>query len=260
MKKNSYILTPAFVLLALSGHAQTTLIDDNFDNNDIGSGGTNGGFVGVEIGGTQTGFTLTESGTEVTHTATGTNNISGIFSINSFDPTAYSEFTATWVVNGYDNPAGGGAFNLALTSAASLTTPQVLFRFEQANLDQFTLDVNDGTDSAILVTDPISNAESRDGFTLSATFNQTGISYVVTNLATLDDSVGTIAYGVGLSYSDLFDSTTHVGAYTQASGGADTSFIIDQVTVAAVIPEPSSYSLIAGLLGFSYIVTRRRQA
>lgn len=258
MKKT--ILTLSGCLLVAGAAQAQVLLSDHFDNGTPGTdvNGTNGGFSGVEVGGPNTGFTTTESGTAITHTSTGTNNQSGIFSNNSFDPTAYSGFTATWVVNSYQDPAGAG-FNLVVTSAASLTAPQVLFQFEQGNNAEFKLIADDGTDSATMVTDAITVGQARDGFTFSATFDASGISYTVTDLATLDDSVGTIAYGTGLSYGDLFDSTTHIGAYTQATGTTNTNFIIDQISVTAV-PELGTYALFAGLFGLSYVMLRRREA
>lgn len=105
-----YFTTTAALLTAglmVGGTAQgTVLIDDDFDNGDIATGGINGGF-GLITNGAGVAGSIGEAGTDATLTSGGgtivsSNNI-GITSNNSFDISSQSEgIVVTYVVSSVD--------------------------------------------------------------------------------------------------------------------------------------------------------------
>jgi hypothetical protein len=257
MKKINYLLIPAFALAGLSAQAAaTTLLEDNFTDGALGtSTDTNGGFVIGLLGGTA-GGSATETGGVLTINSTGTNDNRGIFSVNSFDASTFTSVTVTWDVASYGAASNNG-FSLFLSSAnTGITEPSALFLFEPTQTAFVNISAADGTNTTT-GSDAITTSESRDGFVLTVTFDATGITYSATGLDSLASD--TIAYTAGQSYASLFSSAMYVGVRTQAAGAVDTSFALNSISVTAV-PEPGTYALLAGLLGLSYVMLRRRQA
>jgi hypothetical protein len=211
------------------------LIDD-LDNSALGSGGLNGGFSKVSNNVPSAGSgNVNESGTYVGLATSGSNNNVGIVSDGTFDPTtdAASGFTVTWQVLKAENPQANGV-NLTLQSNPGFISnaagqPNLLFRFDHVDDNTFHLRAHNGTAELDLATDPITMSEVLDGFTLTATFNDTGWSYAATGLPSLAANSG--SWSGDHTYATLFDSTTHVGAFIQGSGSQQ--MVVDRFEVEA---------------------------
>jgi hypothetical protein len=62
-----------------------------------------------------------------------------------------------------------------------------------------------------------------------------------------------------IDLSSLSNSSTAVDFRLYFSGGSTTNFVIDDIQLnGAVVPEPSSYALLAGMLGLTWVMLRRR--
>lgn len=258
MKKANYLYIPIFALASLSAQAATsTLFNDTFSDGTLSTattlGDVNGGFAEVDINASGNGDV--ESGGFLTHNSTGSNDRSGILSTSAFDVTSYDSFTVTWVVNSSTVSSANG-FHLGLSSTAGSFDNIVSFIFEPGtNTANNIYDLNIG--GVNYANDFAATSSTiRDGFTLTATFDATGITYSAAD-ATMTG--GSIAYQSGQTYASLFDSTMFVGANIQASGATDAQFVMDSILVTA-IPEPGNYALLAGFLGLCYVMVRRRQA
>jgi hypothetical protein len=254
MKK---LLSALGVCLFAAGAAQAAVIfNDTFGDGNFATAtetdAVNGGFETVDIN--LTGNSDSEASGLLTHKSTGSNDRSGIISSTAFDVTSYDSFTVTWVVNSYTMSASNG-FVLGLSSTASSFDNLVSFVFEGGNNTANNLfDVS--IDGTLYADDAAQTSTStRDGFTFTATFDATGITYSASD-ATLTGA--TIAYADGQSYASLFDSTLYVGANTQASGSTDAQFVLDSISVTA-IPEPATIGML-GLGTVALLALRRRMA
>jgi hypothetical protein len=251
MKK---LLSALGVCLLAAGASQAAVIfNDTFGDVTLGTAtetdAVNGGFGTVDI--SATGNSDNEADGVLTHKSTGSNDRSGILSSTAFDVSSATSFTVTWVVNSYTLSSSNG-FQLGLSSTASSFDGLVSFVFEGGdntanNLFDVRIDGVTYADDAAQT-----STTTRDGFTFTATFDTTGITYSASD-ATLTG--GTIAYTDGQTYASLFDSTMYVGANTQASGSTDAKFVLDSISVTA-IPEPATIGLLS--LGTVALLAFRR--
>jgi len=162
----------------------------------------------------------------------------------------------------------GGIFSFAVG-----TTGDYTYSFDYTALDDdqtdtltfyFDIIAYDGS-GAMDNNERLGLRQSGSGFNNSPT---TGASYTVTqalSLVSLGDPGGP-TIGSNQTYSttiSLAAGTDYVGirfgsAMENPAGGGDT-LTIDNVTLTA-IPEPSSYALIAGAMGLTLIMVRRRRS
>jgi len=257
MKKSVWCISMALALGFAVADSQAILIDDHFDNSDLATGGANavnGGFKLVDNGVTPVG-SASESGTLATiTTGTGVNNTTGIESLNTFDATALSEFTVTWVVDSASTPEGNGLLFFA-DSDTGLWGKYSALQFNSAGRAIFLSDDGNGQQPH-MVDAAVTLSDLTGGFTLSLTYNTTGVSWTQTGIATFhssgsrtwDQLNGSQTFG----YSDVFDSTVHASAWNQTADTTPNSIVIDQITV---VPEPSSIALL--LLGAGVLAVRR---
>jgi hypothetical protein len=256
MKNSIQMATMAMTLGFTVGSTQAVLIDDPFNNNDLATftTGVNGGFQMVTNGANGTG-TASESGTLATATtAAGVNNATGIESLGTFDATSITEFTITWVVDSATTPEGNGLLFFA-DSDTGLWGKYSALQFNSAGQALFLSDAGNGQQPH-MVDAAVTLSDLTGGFTLSLTYNTTGVSWTQSGIAsffptgsrTWDDLSGTQTFG----YSDVFDSTVHASAWNQTADTTPNSIVIDQITV---VPEPSSIALL--LLGAGVLAVRR---
>jgi hypothetical protein len=207
------------------------IIDDDFNDGGIETGGTNGGF--VYVGNPQaTDVALLEEDSiatvEMIPIASWGNK--GMTSISSFDATSLPEFTATFVVDNVSpRPAGNGQF-LGITDDGETfyrLTKNFGFVFfgmqSRTNSSRgFSLAINDSyarSGAEHVLASEVADLDSYlDGFTASFTVRPSGWSYEVTGLAVLDFVPTTFAdegtwLDSGLDanfYADFFDEAEHV--------------------------------------------------
>jgi hypothetical protein len=212
------------------------LIDDHFDNEQIASGGINGGF--VLVGNAQdTDVYLTEESSiatiEMVPIASWGNH--GMASISSFDASSLPEFTATFVVTEVtEDPAANGHFlgitddNVTFYRADGAKNFGLVFFGQEARTASelgFGLVVNDIGDpgaDAILSSNLVDLESYLDGFTASFTAGQDGWSYEITGLEDLGTPMTYAESGswadAGLSnsfYGEFFDDAEYVTVSAQ---------------------------------------------
>lgn len=251
--------------LMAAGTAQgTVLIDDHFDNSDIATGGTNGGFVLITNGVTPSG-TIGEAGTDAILTSAGSNDNTGITSISTFDPgTQPAGIIATYVVSSVEDGFGATSFWLDSDQAfgfadgffdVAITPTDVRLIIDGPTADfEFIVEGGDIT---------LDGASLLDGYTVTSTLTPAGWSVKLDGVTGLTDTGGTGllsgntisgAWTATTNYSNILDGTAHVAALNQAL--TQNAANIDRITVEAV-PEPGSLALI-GLGGL--VLLRRRRA
>jgi len=73
--------------------------------------------------------------------------------------------------------------------------------------------------------------------------------------------IGSGRQQVGSTISDTDGTITHLGMYSHVidAGTNGDTISIDQITVTSVVPEPSSFALLGGLLALGFVVNRRRR-
>lgn len=235
------------VLTVVPGY--TTLLDDDFDNGVLATGGINGGFKLVTNGAGGPG-SATEivgaSHASVSATGGGNDN-SGLVSINSFDPG--EAFSAVWVVTSATSGISANGINLTLQSNDGFFNdatgrPNFFFRINATSGD-LTLHATNAAGTVVVldtnVTPTLTTA--LDGFTVVGEFDEDGWAYTIVGLDTLLQNSG--AWTASHNYSTLFDSTMHMGAFIQTASGAaaDQTLIMDRMaafSLVAPIPEPAT--------------------
>lgn len=261
----------AATIMVAQASAQTTLIQNDFDgvaddigpafqefDNGQGSGGTANPATGV-----------ISTATDATNSNVGMNNSSTV------DVTSYSSFTVEWVVSSSTfasaSPTTDITFNgwwfgigdSTVTTGSSIYANDpgsigiVMFSDTGGGRPASMSFVQDGggtvAQTSLGVAEP-SLASLQDGFTISMTLNSNDTWTVVSSGLSADFSQsGSLTDANG---NRLFADLTAVSTNTSIQGG-NLSYTLDSVTLTA-IPEPSSYALLAGLLGLSYVMVRRR--
>jgi len=271
MKKLQYLfLVPLATLLAGNASA-TTLIDQTFDGvaNDTGPA-----FQLIENGfNASTGSFNSTNGT----ITLGNENLSavGINSSSLVDVSTYTSFTATFDISSgssdyTDRPgAGDNGWFLGIVSGANATETDGAGLFNKGpdplglgyvvgsdNYNDHRIIQTGATNGSTVVDDSAGTAPTvasvDDGFTMSLTVNDDG-TYSMTSigLSTEINATGSIDG----TYADLVSGG--IGLYTTFQGDASEVFVVDSATLTAV-PEPSTFALLAGMLGFTWVMLRRR--
>lgn len=262
--------------MLLAGHASaTTLIDNNFDGvaNDTGPAFQ---LIENEFSGSSGSFNSSDGTITV-----GDDDLSavGINNVSLVDVSTYTSFTATFDIasgsSDYTDRPGGGdnGWFLGIVSGTNATATGGAGLFNK-NPDPLALGYVVGSDNygdhRIIQTDSSAGASNGDtvvdvsagtapttasvddGFTMSLTVNDDG-TYSMTSigLSTEINATGSIDG----TYADLVSGG--IGFYTTFQGDANEVFVVDSATLTAV-PEPSTFALLAGMVGFMWVTLRRR--
>jgi hypothetical protein len=255
MKKSMLRITAGLAgLVFLCGASQAALIDDDFDNDDLATGGVNGGFRKISnyyLSSNPPDPYETNSLAYISTASNQANNSSGIESIGTFDPTTLSEFTVTWEVDRVDNmretsgqadamwfevDSGRTDANYKLNLRLSGLTGGWLQFYTYAGGDLVKYDIGS-----------VDNDELEDGAKLTLKFDADGLEYSTESWDTLGS--GTLTWdqlngNQNFGYDDVFiSSTTRVSVVYQTAIATQKSYEIDRITV---IPEPATALLLAG--------------
>ncbi len=212
--------------------AGTNSIYDDFENGVLSSGGsgtTNAGFKLVDNGYAEAIITSDELDGAGSVTLTNAKVcFGGLVSLNSINATENPEqgMTATWVVPALI--AGYKELNFTLQSGDGLFAETPCFSFTAAWSSGYSINVSDGIVRQSVATG--GTATQINGFTLTAAVNAAGW--------TVDsDGLGVHASGAwpaGFTYADLFDDSTHIGAFVKtatASSGPTRNIKLSSATV-----------------------------
>ena len=241
-----------FLMLSCSFQFATAqiLLDDHFDDGDIATGGTNGGF--VEVGNTrEADVEISESGSvatiEIFSVQTDPNK--GIVSVENLDLAGAGGFRATFVVDEVsDNRCCNGHFLGIADDNESFFRSIKNFGFaffghaaRTDSNDGFGLVINDiGSPGAetILASDDLDLDSYLDGFTASFTADPDGWSYEISDVDNFDGDPETFSdsgdwASAGLAdsfYQDFFDDDEYVFVSSQINNG-DQIHSYDRITV-----------------------------
>lgn len=243
--KRSLIACAALATLSQTGGAQTVLVEDDFnraDSSSLGtmSDGTNswnefetGGVFQTQIDSNQfwlkndggaavAGFTLTDGTIEMDVEQLG-NTTSDSYQRQGFSYRQTSEANATT-----NRPGSVVGYRVGINTDFSGTDDVVLYKGTNTIIGSANLGL------------------SFSSFTVRAEFSGTSHQIFVDNSLVIDqtDSDVTSAGSIGVSVEAL------------GAGNSD-SFRVDNFSI---IPEPSSYALLAGFSGLLFVILRRRCA
>lgn len=266
--EKKFIFIPTLAFASLSAADASVLID-----NDFGAGlDTGPSFQQVANGVGSGGSSNTTTG--VVTSGASVNSAYGLNSSSTVDASTASGFTIVWDVASasigtVDGPASNGWF-FGVTTSTSTGGSGLYNNSNQAlgirllgsggsGTDMVFVQDSDGAGGPQLTSSlgvAVSTAASyEDGFSISLTVNNddswsafsTGLSADFSTSGTLDTTAS------GFSYADVADSLV---AYSSIQG-LSLSYTVDNVTLSA-IPEPSSFALLAGLIGLTSVLIRRR--
>ena len=269
-KKMLGFVVVAGVVLALgaSAGAATTLLSDDFDNGDIATGGTQGGF---DTWNNVNGGTITEIGTDVTLMAPGIGGYThmGIESKTSIDTTAYSQLTATFEITSLTCNTQLHGFEVGIREPGASSIGGHIGDRPRAGLVMAFYKTSDNgawmlqagisdngsktTDRDILGNGSISGttwATYASGFSITLTADATGWSMTAPGTGIADASGNWVNH----DYDDIFSTASHATVlHWQRNTNAATA-VVDSVTVAGV-PEPGTLMLIT--LGAGFLMRKR---
>jgi hypothetical protein len=266
--------TTLIAFLATSASAQ--LLFDDFDNNNLATGGpgsTNGGFT-ASVNGSGAGSSSEPAGTSALLSSDTVFRSQGIASSNAVDLGSLSSFTVTFDVSGTTGVLGGNGIFLGLKD----TNVSTFYRSEPnfgIAIGSNKSNYGSGSDEVVLVandTDPdggivqatifedIDFASLADGFTASFTVNSDNtFSYSVSGITGTGSGTGSGSV-TGTVFASQFDNADYVIAAIQRDGtpSAPSGAATMSVDSIAVIPEPSSLALLSGFAALAMLVRRRR--
>ncbi len=256
------------VLITSQAAAAQALFFDDFENGNLATGGVgtvNAGFQLVSNSTRGTG-TVGESGGLATIATSGTSfDNTGIVSINGFDTSALTSFSATWVVDSQTTPGATLGTELLIQGGTSNGTGDgsgfragPIFNFSIGDDAKWNLTANDGTNNAALVSGGnLGTAASvSDGYALTMNLNADGWSVTSSGLSNNISQSG--SWTLDVTFSD-FQTDLYVAAMIQANNN-NGSRTLNLDSISVVVPEPGTYALLAGCFALSSVMLRRRRA
>lgn len=268
MKYTSTLAALGTLLALAHSSSAEVLLDYTFGGTDIGSiqQVSNGIGTGYSANTTTGVISTGDGGTNINKS----DNATGFNSSSLVDVSSALGFTATFVItsanvnlNASSLDSNGLFFGVVAGTDATLTSGDGLFNnnpdafgYTPGNgsfTDHAWFEGNGTTDTfgALSTTAPTDDS-IESGFTLSITvMNDDTWTMTSIGLSTELNASGTLST---VTYADF----NNLGLYTSLQGRRDGSDITMGRMTLETIPEPSSYALLAGLLGMSYVMVRRR--
>ena len=258
MNKITPILT-ATLMAASAASAATIVYADDFDNDGLG---TNTG-VGGGLSATNGGGNWVENGDAAyNNSGTSFNDSSLIYSTNAFQSDGGFELTVNYTASNTNTESGRNIFGFGLMEDASSWTA--------ANDNSPVGELASVYSIGVHVTREVNRGLNfADGSTLTQLDAAGNIFPSATStpvvISVLADGLGGADWSYSINGSEIdsgniasfdFSKSFNFVAYAQDNEVAKS---LQSVSLAA-IPEPSSYALLAGLLGLSCVMLRRRQA
>jgi hypothetical protein len=254
MKKSMLRITAGLAgLVFLCGASQAVLIDDHFDNDDLATGGVNGGFRKISnyhLGSNPPDPYETNSLAYISTASNQPNNNSGIESLTTFDATKLSEFTVTWEVDRVDEmravQGSADALMFVVDSGTNISSHMSMLRVSGLNDGYVTMTTRAGGDNVQIVIGEADKSQLEDGCKVTLKYDANGVEWYTegwdalgSGSRTWDQLNGNQTFG----YDDVFGSTTRVSVVYQTAIATQKSYEIDRITV---IPEPATALLLAG--------------
>jgi hypothetical protein len=266
IKTTCFLAVSAIVALGSStAFGAVTLLDDDFNNDDLTINPDTGGGFGFLDNGVNAGTgSITESGSQARIVEGSGSNTSGILSSNAFNlSNSNLSYTVTWNVAQWTSAGSGTSerrtfFTLQSNSSWLFSTAEAEASRIFINIDErqnrASLTYQNRTESAItnFATTNFSLdsgfAGDADGFTATLTLDSTGYSFTTLGLATTNqvNLSGTWAdLGAGTDFTTALgtDGPIHVGAFIQNGNVTGAQFDIDRITLTAVGATPQPIAL-----------------
>lgn len=253
-------------LIAGAAQGATVVYQDSFDDDGIAN---NSGIGGGAANRTLAGHSWSDDG-ELSFNTSGTNfkNSAIAYSINSWQSDGGFELTVNYFTSSIGDTAANllsfglirDDVDLATVAAADSSNP-----FARADLGVYSIGAN------------VTNGQANQGLNFVNGTAGTLLDASGTNQQFIANSVTPVVIRIDADGSGGVDWTYSINGVTEATGNITTFDLDDSYRFAAygqddsfnryissvslsTVPEPSSYALLAGLLGLSYVMIRRRQA